>query len=112
MPPPLQYGRGMRWNDGAPVYTAVTTILQPNEPCSSNRFDHDLVNGHFNAGSHHYRLVIALFVDGSVRTIDELIDNGDLFKRTPLGDDRSPSPYGVWGEMGTIGGGEAVKNEP
>ncbi len=110
--PPLQYGRGMRWNDGAPGYTSVTTILQPNDACSSNRFTHDLVNGHYNAGSYHPNLILALFVDGSVRTIDEYIDNGDLHVQTPIGDERSPSTYGVWGEMGTIGCGEALRNVP
>ncbi|MCC6511844.1 MAG: DUF1559 domain-containing protein [Pirellulaceae bacterium] len=110
--PPLQYARGLRWNDGAPIYTSITTIMQPNDVSVSNRSSHDLVNGHYGAGSYHQNLVAALQVDGSVRFLSEYIDNGDLGVQTPLGNEGHPSPYGVWGQLGTIACGEVLKDEP
>ncbi len=108
LPPPPIHGRGMRWTDGAPVYTAFNTIFAPNESNVSNRSSYDLVNGLFTAGSYHSRLLIVLYVDASVHVISATIDNGDLAKSAPLGDSGEPSPYGVWGQLGTIGCGEIL----
>jgi prepilin-type N-terminal cleavage/methylation domain-containing protein len=105
-PPHKQWGRGLRWNDGAPAITAVTTVLQPNDVNVTNRYFTEVWNGHFNAGSYHHKIVFALLVDGSVRPISELIDNGDMLSVAPLGSDSGPSPFGVWGALGTISGGE------
>jgi prepilin-type N-terminal cleavage/methylation domain-containing protein/prepilin-type processing-associated H-X9-DG protein len=111
IPPPF-YGRGMRWNDGAPVYTTVNTILAPNDVNASNRAWHDLVNGLFTAGSYHPGSLQACFADGSVRSVDFKIDVGDLFQTVPLGDSSQPSPYGVWGQLGTIRCGEVITEIP
>jgi hypothetical protein len=102
------YGRGMRWNDGAPVYTSVNTILAPNDISASNRSSYDLVNGLYTAGSYHRSLLIVLYVDASVHAISDNIDNGDLAHFAPLGSSTEASPYGVWGQLGTIGCGEVV----
>lgn len=108
---PIQYARGLRWNDGAPSYTSVTTIMSPNEIQFSNRSTHDLVNGHFNASSYHLELVSALYVDSSVRFISNRIDIGNLDIVTPLGSEGGPSPYGVWGQLGTIACGEVANHD-
>jgi prepilin-type N-terminal cleavage/methylation domain-containing protein len=108
-PPPPFYGRGLRWNDGAPVYTSVMTVLGPNDINATNRHDSDLVNGLYTAGSYHADVIQASFVDGSVHTISNKIDTGDLKLVSPIGNDESPSPYGVWGSLGTIASGEISK---
>ena len=47
-------------------------------------------------------------VDGSVRFISETIDCGDpSVKEVASGQ----SPYGVWGALGTISGGETLRLE-
>ena len=97
------YGRGLRWSDGAPSYTAVTCILPPDDGSKSNANFEDLVNGHYNAGSVHHGVLFALLVDGAVRSISKSIDYGDLLVPAPFGDSNMPSPYGVWGRMSTIG---------
>ena len=106
LPPPILYGRGMRWNDGAPVYTAINTILTPNDVIITNRSTYDLVNGLLPASSQHPGLLQTLYVDGSVHTLSVYIDNGDLTMIAPLGSSAEPTPYGVWGQLGTIGCGE------
>ena len=111
LPPPPTHGRGMRWTDGAPVYTAFNTIFAPNETSVSNRSSYDLVNGLFTAGSYHSGLLIVLYVDASVHVISATIDNGDLGKSAPLGSSSEPSPYGVWGQLGTIGCGEILDTQ-
>ncbi len=108
VPPPPLYGRGMRWTDGAPVYTAVNTILAPNDNSASNRSSYDLVNGLYTAGAHHRDLLMVLYVDASVHTISSSIDSGDLTQYAPHGSSGEPSPYGVWGQIGTIGCGEVA----
>jgi hypothetical protein len=42
--------------------------------------------------------------DGSVRFIDETIDTGNLSLKHP---GSGPSPYGVWGALGSRAGGES-----
>lgn len=100
------YGRGIRWSDGAPCYTGVTCILPPDAASVSNADTHDLVNGHYNAGSYHKGLVNTLYVDGSTHTISKNIDVGDLMLMPLVGDSTEASPYGVWGRMSTVSSGE------
>lgn len=112
LPPPPHYGRGYRWHDGAPVYTAVNNMLPPNDTSATNRISHDLVNGQFAAGSYHPSLILVAFVDGGVRTIFANVDIGNSLHYAPSGDSREPSPYGVWGQLSTISCGEVTANRP
>jgi hypothetical protein len=57
--------------------------------------------------------VHVLMADGAVRFISENIDTGDLsvpdqFSVEPFGRDSGPSPYGVWGALGTKSGTDVV----
>jgi len=93
---------GLYWHTGVPLMNGVTTVLPPNSPscifacCWAGA-------GIFSASSYHPGGVNALLVDGSVQFISETIDTGQLgFPETYGG----PSPYGVWGAMGSKSGGE------
>jgi len=90
---------GLHWAQGGnPTIMSFNTIMPPNGPsCTSQR--HVV----FAPTSNHPGGVNAVFGDGSVRFISELIHTGDL-SLPPV---RSgPSPYGVWGALGSAAGGE------
>jgi len=96
--------RGMRWADGGMVYTGFQTILPPNSPnCISGGGDAD--RGLLTAQSFHPGGVNVLMGDGSCRFISETIDAGNL---TLPNVQTGPSPYGVWGALGSRLGGEGV----
>jgi prepilin-type N-terminal cleavage/methylation domain-containing protein/prepilin-type processing-associated H-X9-DG protein len=109
--PPSQpefFGRGRRWVDGAPIYTAFNTILPPGDVSANHRNDSDLTYGNFAAGSYHTGGVNCLFGDSSVRFISSSINCGDLSAIAPTTDSGIGSPYGVWGQLGTRASGEVV----
>lgn len=82
----------------------ISTIIAPNGPsCASLGDDWNTVM--FTATSYHPGGVNTVLLDGSVRFVSDTIDTGRL--------DLSPvtsntSPYGVWGALGSISGGESV----
>jgi len=94
--------RGNGWANGVTAYTGISTILPPNSPhCLQSGNDHS--DGQAPAASYHPGGVHALLTDGAVRFIAETIDTGNLSAR----DVRvGPSPFGVWGALGSIQGGE------
>jgi hypothetical protein len=110
-------------NDSAPGYRAfagnaffvsVSTALPPN---SASCYDGSVVLNsiHWNptlasAGSWHVGGVHGLMADGSVRFISENIDSGNQSATIPSITAGGPSPYGVWGAVGTRAGGEAIRN--
>ena len=49
---------------------------------------------------------MVLYVDASVHSLDNFIDTGNLAVPAPLGNASNVSPYGVWGELGTVACGE------
>lgn len=108
--PPF-YGRGARWNDGAPLYTAVSATMPPNYDHFANSRLSDLCNGHYNAGSFHAGQILILYVDGSVHITSVKIDAGSLESTPPLGTSGVRSPYGVWGAMSTISSGEVTNQK-
>ncbi len=97
--------RGRNWTDGQPAYVAISTVLPPNGPAcagpAGNFGDQrDMV---LPPASQHTGGVNVALADGSVRFITENIDTGNL-SAGPSGNRlRGPSPYGVWGALGTIG---------
>jgi prepilin-type N-terminal cleavage/methylation domain-containing protein len=101
--------RGYGWAAGYPMHTGFNTVLPPNSPmCSSAKGEWG--QAVLGPQSNHPTGVNLALADGSVRFITENIDTGDL--SLPEANPRaapSPyrnSPYGVWGALGSINGGE------
>jgi prepilin-type N-terminal cleavage/methylation domain-containing protein/prepilin-type processing-associated H-X9-DG protein len=106
---PVTVGRyvGTRWADGGSSYAGFNTILPPNSP-SCVEAASDEGNGFHSAGSEHSGGCHALMGDGSVRFISENIDAGSQSFNASTVTGPMPSPYGVWGALGTKASSEAV----
>ncbi|MCH5376354.1 MAG: DUF1559 domain-containing protein, partial [Planctomycetes bacterium] len=84
--------------------TGFQTITPPNGPsCVQGGGDAD--RGAISASSYHPGGVNALFGDGKVDFVTDSINTGDLSRPNVSS---GPSPYGVWGALGSRNGGEAV----
>jgi prepilin-type processing-associated H-X9-DG protein len=101
------YYAGVRWNDGSAEFTGFNTILPPNSPTcytgGNATTSGSNTPGLFSAQSRHTGGVNASFADGSVRFVRETINAGNQGAPEQLS---GPSPYGTWGALGTINGGE------
>jgi prepilin-type N-terminal cleavage/methylation domain-containing protein/prepilin-type processing-associated H-X9-DG protein len=102
---PRNVCRGHSFANGVPARVGFNTALPPNSPSCTNRNAADIHRGWgvYSATSYHTGGVNAALLDGSVRFISEGIRCGDL---TLSVTDSGPSPYGVWGALSTINGGE------
>jgi prepilin-type processing-associated H-X9-DG protein len=96
-----------RWLDGGSFYSAFTTVLPPNSGPSCMVGNTDSGNGIITAASRHTGGAQVLMGDGAVRFVSQNINSGS----TASGPTNSgPSPYGVWGALGTRNGGEPTGN--
>ena len=107
---PGQYYQAGGWNN------FILTILPPNQPfCSSSTNGVTDSSCFATPSSYHGGGVNCAMVDGSVRFISDTIDCGDLTQATSTATGSKyrsfagPSPWGVWGAMGSTIGGETVK---
>jgi prepilin-type N-terminal cleavage/methylation domain-containing protein len=96
--------RGNRWSRGSPPYTAVNTIMPPNSPVCTVHSGFQ-APGQYPAGSFHPGGAQIGLLDGKVSFISENIDTGNL-SATDVKSVTGRSPYGVWGALGSISGGE------
>lgn len=96
--------------DGQAERNGFTTIIPPNGPsCSeSSNVNADSNNSIITPSSFHTGGVQVLMGDGSARFISENIDSGNLASAVPAVSFGGPSPYGVWGALGTKSGGEVL----
>ncbi|MGI9470019.1 MAG: DUF1559 domain-containing protein [Rubripirellula sp.] len=106
--------RGYKWANFRPVFTGFLTVLPPNSGlCSINS---SVSTGTWAASSRHQGGAHVMMADGAVVFISDSIDAGDstapavrLDGRTSTrGNSGSPSPYGLWGALGTRAGNEAT----
>ena len=113
--------RGYRWADFLPINTQVNTILPPNrELCWSS--DSTQI-GVAPPSSHHQGGVHVVMADGAVKFITDSIEAGNsrqpvvfcnATSGTPLNSPNtagSPSPYGLWGALGSRGAKETITQE-
>lgn len=96
---------GTRWADGRGP-GSFATILPPNSPsCSGAALDYD-ARMMVSASSNHTGGVNVGLGDGSVRFVAETVNAGTLTDSVyPVMS--GISPFGVWGAMGSINGGES-----
>ncbi|TWU51863.1 DUF1559 family PulG-like putative transporter [Rubripirellula reticaptiva] len=113
-------GRGGRWADGAAGFSLANTLLPPNQPsCAVG--GSVAVDGIYSAGSLHQGGCHVLMGDGAVKFITDSIEAGDAAlipivsepTETAVDTDASqakpdPSPYGLWGALGTANNGEDI----
>ena len=110
---------GGSWGMSLPGQVGFTACLPPNSATCSNRQDQPDTSAYPSAGSYHSGGVNAAMVDGSVRFIADGIDCGPvrtisqadftaLVGLDPWANFKGPSPWGVWGALGTINGGETI----
>ena len=100
--PPSHHRHGESWASGFTMNSGFTTILPPNAPSCANA-QGEWQEGIYSANSYHTGGVNSVNVDGSVRFISDSIDTGNLSIPVPTA---GPSPYGIWGALGTCAGGE------
>ena len=98
--------RGGLLGIGRTAYSGFSAVLPPNSPSCVVAGNYN--TGSFNVGSassnHTGGVSIGLF-DGSVQFVSDTIDtNGSTSPSKYSG----TSPYGVWGALGTVNGGESV----
>ncbi len=104
--------QGCRWADANGNYTPFFAILPPNSPsCANGNAEDWCITA---ASSYHSGGVNVVMCDGSVRFVSETVDCGDQSKsaddvatnKSRPQDYGGKSPYGVWGALGSIAGGE------
>jgi prepilin-type N-terminal cleavage/methylation domain-containing protein len=109
-PATSHHHRGHGWSPGYFLHTGFNTVLPPNGPmCLASKGEWS--TGVLPPQSRHPGGVVAGMGDGSARFISETIDTGNLALPEAQGWTTSRyknSPYGVWGALGSIDGGEAV----
>lgn len=101
--------RAYRWADGAGSFSAFSTAVPPNaDSCFSNGGGTSYCDGIYSAESRHVGGVHVVMADGAVRFVSNNIDTGNQAALLPAVTNSTPSPYGVWGALGTRGSGELV----
>jgi len=100
-------GAGLRWADGLPGYSTFSTILPPNSPSCYGQGGPEwrVMNA---ATSNHTGGVNALRFDASVSFVSDTISAVTAGRPSSYAVSGGMSPYGVWGAMGSINGGESV----
>lgn len=98
---------GRAW-DGRPNFGSFCTVIGPNGPSCHYGLDG---NEHMGAASsRHPGGVNVSMADGSVRFISETIDTGNASADDVPFPGGRPSPWGVWGALGSRAGGESVSS--
>lgn len=101
---------GISWTDGQPHYVGFNTILGPNSPSCFNAGSWGDQDGMvLPPTSRHPGGVQVALADASVRFVTDSVNTGNLTAPSPLGNNSGPSPYGIWGALGSKSGGETFE---
>lgn len=101
--------RGMKWAYGLPLNTGFYTIGPPNTEICMFRVESTTM-GTLPPGSRHQGGCHVLMGDGAIKFITDSIEAGDQSRATPSVAG-SPSPYGLWGHLGTRASKEVIDTE-
>ena len=110
-------GRGNSFAMGSALYVGFMTILPPNSPHCCDFGGGGVVHDSaslYSAASNHTGGVNVSRIDGSVQFVSETVNalspGIDLATVGDPGKDGAggPSPFGVWGALGSINGSESV----
>jgi prepilin-type N-terminal cleavage/methylation domain-containing protein/prepilin-type processing-associated H-X9-DG protein len=96
---------GRDWMFARSAFNGFNTVAAPNSPGCNSGSTHDAQHHLIPPTSRHPGGVNVVMADGAVRFISETINTGDLSLPNVTS---GPSPYGVWGAMGTTDGGEPL----
>ena len=101
---------GYLHTDGRPGILGVNTVLPPNSPsCRTDVSNPGWGCGYMSASSYHSGGVNGLRADGSVGFYSETVDCGSRLGESWVdADPTGKSPFGVWGALGSISGGEST----
>ena len=102
------------WIEGMPGYSAFNTILPPNSPSCTNGSCKDYMSL-ISISSYHPGGANVVKADGSVAFVTDSINCSDDTVTGANGEvgakancvASGKSPYGIWGAMGSISGGES-----
>lgn len=99
---------GALWQDGQAGRIGFNTVLPPNSPsCEADANPNaDSTQIVYAPGSAHQGGVMAAYADGSTTFLSNSIDCGNLSAAPPARSATSPSPYGVFGALGSKAGGD------
>jgi len=96
---------GRDWMFARSAFNGFNTVAAPNSPGCNSGTTHDSAHQLIPPTSRHPGGANAVMADGGVRFLSETINTGDL---SQPGVTSGASPYGVWGAMGSVSGGEVV----
>ena len=105
----IHMSRGAIFTNGQPQCMTFQTVMAPNSPnCGSTPKDSSATSriGIRAPSSEHSGGVNVAMADGAIRFVNETIDVGNQSYADDPENTVGESPFGVWGAMGTINGGE------
>jgi len=104
------------WACGLAFYHGIVTAVPPNGPSCDQNGSPFWNIGLYTASSFHQGGVFAVMGDGAVRFVTDNVDAGNQSANAGNNSHgtnapiiNAPSPFGVWGAMGSRCGGETVK---
>lgn len=98
--------RGRVFSDGRVAVTGFTTVTPPNSSNCAQNNTGDNTWGIFPPSSMHTAGVNVLWFDGSVDFLSDTVDCNGSSQNSVL---TGPSPYGVFGAIGSPNGGESKR---
>lgn len=96
---------GRDWMFARSAFNGFNTVSGPNSPGCNSGNSHDSAHHLIPPTSRHPGGVNVVMADSAVRFVLDTINTGNLSLPNVSS---GPSPYGVWGAMGTTDGGEPV----